>query len=62
MGEAPDSDVQEVIDWWREYGFKRGDCEYADVNVLFWELLERLDALSIDGQMQVFSWIDENGY
>jgi hypothetical protein len=59
MGESPDSDVQEVIDWWREYGFKRGDCEYADVNV---QLLERLDALRIEGQMQVFSWIDENGY
>jgi hypothetical protein len=61
MGEAPDKGVQEVIDWWKEFGFKRGECEYADVDPLFRELLERMNELSCEGQMQVFNWIDENG-
>jgi hypothetical protein len=61
MGEALDSDVQQVIDWWKEYGFKRDDCEYADTGPLFRELLERMNDLSCEGQLQVFEWIDENG-
>jgi hypothetical protein len=40
MGEALDSDVQQVIDWWKEYGFKRGECERADIDPLFRELLD----------------------
>ena len=58
----PDSDVQQVIHWWKKYGFKRDECEHADVDVLFGELLERIDVLSVEGQMQVFDWIDENGW
>jgi hypothetical protein len=61
MGDTPDSDVQWVIHWWKEYGFKRGECEHADVDPLFRELLERMNELSIEGQLQVFDWIDENG-
>jgi hypothetical protein len=58
MSDAPDSGVQQVIDWWKKYGFKRGECEHADVDVLFGGLLERIDVLSV----QVFDWIDENGW
>jgi hypothetical protein len=61
MGEAPDREVQEIIDWWKEYGFKRSACEYADTGPLFRELLERINELSIEGELQVFNWIDENG-
>jgi hypothetical protein len=58
----PDSDVQQVIDWWKEYGFKRADWEKSDVDPLFRELLNRMDELSIFGQKQVLDWIDKNGY
>jgi hypothetical protein len=61
MGEAPGREVQEVIDWWKEYGFKRGECERADTDPLFRELLEKTHELSCEGQLQVFGWIDENG-
>lgn len=62
MGTTPDSDVQEVIEWWKEYGFKRDDCEHCDVDPLFRQLLDKLDALSEEGQIEVLDWIDENGY
>jgi hypothetical protein len=62
MGDTPDRDVQEVIDWWRRYGFKRGECEYADAHVLFGQLLEKMDELSLVGQLQVLDWIDKNGW
>jgi hypothetical protein len=29
---------------------------------LFGDLLDKMDELSEEGQMQVFDWIDENGY
>ena len=59
---TPDKDAQEVIEWWKEYGFKRDGWERSDVVPLFNELLNKLDTLSEEGQMQVFDWIDENGY
>jgi hypothetical protein len=61
MGEVPGSDVQEVIDWWKEYGFRRDACEYADTGPLFRELLERVSELNCEGQLKVFEWLDENG-
>jgi hypothetical protein len=61
MGEAPGRNVQEVIDWWKEYGFRRDACEYADVDPLLRELLKRMSCLSCEGQMQVFEWLDGNG-
>jgi hypothetical protein len=61
MGDAPDRDVQEVIDWWKEYGFKRSESERADAGPLFRELLERMNGLSIEKELQVFECIDENG-
>jgi hypothetical protein len=60
MSETSDSAVQKVIDWWKEYGFKRGECEHADTDPLFRELLERINELSCEGQLKVFEWIDEN--
>ena len=62
MGDTPDTDAQEVIDWWKEYGFKVRDWERSDVVPLFRELLDRLDTLSEEKQMQVCDWMDENGY
>jgi hypothetical protein len=61
MGEALSSDVQQVIDWWKEYGFKRSECERADVDPLLRELLKRMSELNCEGQLKVFGWIDENG-
>jgi hypothetical protein len=61
MGEAPERDVQQVINWWKEYGFKRDESDYADVHPLFRELLDRMSELNCEGQLKVFEWIDENG-
>jgi hypothetical protein len=62
MATPPGSDVQQVIDWWKEYGFKRCDWERSDVDPLFRELLNRMDLLNVFGQKQVYDWIDKNGY
>jgi hypothetical protein len=60
MDNSTHSDVQEVIEWWKEYGFKRNDCERADVDPLFKELLEKMNELSEEAEMAVFQWIEDN--
>jgi hypothetical protein len=60
MGNSTDSDVQEVIEWWKEYGFKWDDCERADVGPLFKALFEKMNELSEEAEMAVFQWIEDN--